>query len=257
VFKFKNKNIIYAAAPALLLVLLSSFLPSFRTPILDTVKHPFSILTFLRREAGGLIFFHRNLLQSERLSREVDLLRLKLNAADEAYRENARLKDLLAFKQKAPYRVVAARVVGRSADNWSSVVIIDKGRYQGLRRGMTAITHLGLAGKVVEVTEHTSKIMLINDPGIGVSAIVKRSRQEGLVSGTLGSSLIMRYLPKNSDIQVSDLVLTSGLTESYPKGLLIGRVIEIGNEFSGLSLYAVIKPAVDLTAIEELLIIIP
>ena len=184
-------------------------------------------------------------------------MRLKLNAADEAYRENVRLKDLLAFKQKAPYKVTAARVVGRSADNWSSVVIIDKGRSHGLRRGMTAITHLGLAGKVVEATEHTSKIMLINDPSIGVSAIVKRSRQEGLVCGTLGSSLIMRYLPKDSDIQISDLVLTSGLTESYPKGLLIGRVIEIGNEFSGLSLYAVIKPAVDLTAIEELLIIIP
>lgn len=256
-FKFKNKNITYVAAAILLLVAFSSLLPAFRTPALDIIKNPLSILTFLRREAMGLIFFHRNLVQNERLSNEVDLLRLKLNAADEASRENERLKNLLTLKQKAPYRVIAARVIARPADSWSSAVIIDKGRQHGLRRGMIAITYLGLAGKLVETTEYTSKIILINDPAIGVSAVIKRSRQEGLVCGTLGSSLIMRYLPKDSDIQISDLVITSGLTESYPKGLLIGKVIEIGNEFSGLSLYAVIKPAIDLTAIEELLVIIP
>lgn len=256
-FKFKNRNIIYAVVPVIILVLLFSFLPSFRAPLLDIAKHPYKVLILLKREIGGLIFFHGNLVRSERLRREVDLLRLKLNAADEAYRENARLKNLLAFKQKVSYKVIAARVVARPADSWSSAVILDKGKHHGIRRGMVAITYLGLAGKVVEVTEYSCKVMLINDPGIGVSAIVKRSRQEGLVCGTLASSLIMRYLPKDSDINISDLVLTSGLTESYPKGLLIGRVVEIGNEFSGLSLYAVIKPAVDLTAIEELLVIIP
>jgi rod shape-determining protein MreC len=67
----------------------------------------------------------------------------------------------------------------------------------------------------------------------------------------------MKYLPRDADVQISDTIITSGLTEAYPKGLLIGRVVHVGEEFSGLSRYAVIKPAVNLAAIEEVLIIIP
>jgi rod shape-determining protein MreC len=99
--------------------------------------------------------------------------------------------------------------------------------------------------------------MLISDPNLGVSALVQRSRQEGLVSGTLGTYLTMRYLPKDADIKIQDVIVSSGLNEVYPKGLLIGTVIDIGKEFSGLSRFATIKPAIDLSNIEEVLIIIP
>jgi len=77
------------------------------------------------------------------------------------------------------------------------------------------------------------------------------------VSGTLGRSLIMKYLPKDADIRVNDVVITSGLTDAYPQGLLIGSVINIREEFSGLSRYCYINPAVNLSSIEEVLIIIP
>jgi rod shape-determining protein MreC len=256
VFKLKDKNIIYVVSAAVILVIISGSIPVIRAPVLDTLKHPFNIINFIRREVGGLIFFHRNLYQNEILKKETDILKFKLNSADEIYRENERLRSILAFKQKASFKVVVARVVARPADSWSSAVTIDKGKFNGIRRGMIAITYLGLAGRVVEATDRTAKVMLINDPNIGVSAVVKRSRQEGLVSGTLGGYLIMRYLPKDSDIQISDVILTSGLTELYPKGLLIGKVVEVGEEFSRLSRYAVIKPALDLTNIEEILIII-
>jgi rod shape-determining protein MreC len=121
---------------------------------------------------------------------------------------------------------------------------------------MAAITYLGLLGRVAETSESTSKIMLVSDPDMGVSGLIQRSRQEGLVCGTLGSHLIMKYLPEEADIKVSDIVVTSGLSQEYPKGLLIGRVIDIGREFSGLSRYAVIEPAVKLSNIEEVLIIV-
>jgi rod shape-determining protein MreC len=206
---------------------------------------------------GGIIFYHRNLIQNERLRKEIDLLKEKFNTVNEVYLENRRLKNLLSFKQKSPHKVVAARVIGRSVDNWSSLVLIDKGNYHGIKRGFVAITYLGLVGRVVEAADSVSKVKLINDPSFGVSALVQRSRQEGLVSGTLGRSLIMKYLPKDSDIKASDIIITSGLTDNYPKGLLIGRVISIGEEFSGLSRYAIVKPAVDLSNIEEVLIIIP
>lgn len=255
--KFKKKSTVSFIVSVFLVLALSSVIPTVRIPILNTLKYPLNLLTLIRREIGGIIFYHRNLVQNERLKKEIDLLRQKLNTLDEIYLENTRLKNLLYFKQKSHFKVIAARVIGRSPDNWSSVVIIDKGRYNGIKHNMTAITYLGFVGRVIDATESTSKIMLINDPGFAVSVMVQRSRQEGLVSGTLGNSLIMRYLPKEADIKVSDVIITSGLTNTYPKGLLIGTVVDIGEEFSGLSHYAIIKPAVNLSNIEEVLIIIP
>jgi len=255
--KLKNKKLIYFVSFILLVLSLSLLVPTLRPPILSTLKYPLNLLTLIRREASGIIFYHRHLVQNERLKKEIDLLKHKFNTTNEIYLENIRLKKLLSFKQKSHFKVIAARVIGHSVDNWSSVVIIDNGGYDGIKRGMVAISYSGLVGCVVEVNPATSKIMLINDPSFSVSAIVQRSRQEGLVSGTLGNSLIMKYLPKEADIEISDVVVTSGLTGMYPKGLIIGTVVDMGEEFSGLSRYCRIKPAVDLSNIEEVLIIIP
>jgi rod shape-determining protein MreC len=257
VLKSKKKSLIYSAIFVFFIVLLSSLSPALRKPTAYILKYPLGLCTLIKRELGGIIFYHRNLIQNERLKREIDLFRNRLNSVNEIYLENKRLKNLLSFKQKSACKVIAARIIGRAVDNWSSVVLIDKGSYNGIKRGFVVITPLGLAGRVIETTGSTSKVILINDPSFGVSAIVQRSRQEGLVSGTLGHSLIMKYLTKDSDIKVSDVIITSGLTSAYPKGLLIGSVLNIGEEFSGLSRYAIIKPAIDLSSIEEVFIIIP
>jgi len=257
VFNFTKKNLIILAITCVLLVVVASSIPSIRSSFVNTLKHPLSLFTFFGREFGGIIFYHRNLVQSEQLRKEVGLLKNKLNSSRELYKENLRLKEILSLRQKSPFKVIAARVIARSPESWSSTVIIDKGKHQGLRRGMAVITYLGLAGRLVETDESTSKIMLINDPSLGVSGIVQRSRQEGLVCGTLGNNLIMRYLPEESDIKVRDIVVTSGLSQIYPKGILIGTVVDIGKEFSGLSSYALIRPAVNLANIEEVLVVVP
>ena len=256
-FRIKKKNLITLAVCFLLLSLLLSVIPVLRAPFLSALKFPLNMLTFFRSEAGALVFYHRNFTQNEILKRQVDFLRNKLNTHNELVLENSRLKQILSFKQKSPLRLTVARVIGKSPDNWSSSVIIDKGEFNGIRRGMTAITFLGLVGRVIEAQGFTSKIMLITDPNMGVSAIDQRSRQEGLVSGTLGTNLIMRYLPDEPDIKVNDTIITSGLTAAYPKGLLIGSVTALGREFTGLSSYAIIKPVVNLSDMEEVFIIIP
>lgn len=255
--KLNKKNIILAVILVFLLLVSSSLIPALRIPIINNLKYPLNFLTLIRREAGGIIFYHRNLIENQRLKKEINLLRQRLNTTEEIRLENRRLENLLFLKQKASYKVIAARVIARAPDNWSSVAIIDKGRFHGIKPGLAVVTYLGLVGRVIETATSTSKIMLINDPSLGVSGIVQRSRQEGLVSGTLGNSLIMRYLPRDSDICVSDVIITSGLTEAYPKGLFIGTVVAIGDEFSRLSRYAIIKPAVNLSNIEEILIITP
>jgi rod shape-determining protein MreC len=135
------------------------------------------------------------------------------------------------------------------------MVIVDKGSDSGIQRGTAVVNFLGLIGRVTETTVFTSKITLINDPNVAVSGMLQRSRQEGLISGTLGNYLIMRYLPEDVDAKPGDIVVTSGLNLMYPKGLLIGTIAEINKEFSGLSRYAIVRPAVKLSGIEEVLII--
>ena len=254
--KLSRKTLIQLIVVASVL-LLSYSLIHLKNPLQKTFKPQLSLASLLKREMGGIIFYHRNMAEKETLQSAVDSLRSRLFDSREIYLENTRLKSLLGFKQKSGLRLVPARIIARSPDSWSSSATIDKGKYNGIRRGMVLISPRGLLGRVVECSDNASKILLINDPSLGVSSIVQRSRQEGLVNGTLGSTLIMRYLPKDADIISGDLIVTSGLSQTYPKGLLVGRVITIGSDLSGLNRYAIIKPAVDCSAVEELLVIIP
>jgi rod shape-determining protein MreC len=257
VFKFNRKSIIVSTLLLVFLFLISAVIPTLRKPLINIFDLPLIIFSAVRQELGGLIFFHGNLVRVDKLKAKVDLLSRQLTDRNELYLENGRLRQLLELKEKVPYRVIAARVIGRDPANWSSTVIIDKGASRGIKNGFVCVTFYGLVGRVVETSGATSKIMLLNDPNLSVSAIVQRSRQEGLVCGSLGGTLLMKYLPQDSDIKKSDIILTSGMTHIYPKGLPVGTVIDIGKEFSSLTSYAIIKPAVDLSALEEVLVIIP
>ena len=255
--KLSRRTITSFILVACVVFLISIFSPFFKDSTQKTFQPHLTLIGLLKRECAGIIFYHRNMVELDRLSAETDNLRRRLFDLREIEQENDRLKGLLGFKQKSPLRLVAARVIARSPDSWSSSVIIDKGRYNGIRRGMAVVNTRGLVGRVIEVAENNSKILLANDPSQGISSIVQRSRQEGLVSGSLGSNLIMRYLPDDAQIEAGDIIVTSELSQIYPKGLLVGKVVNIGKEFSGLSRYAVVKPAAELSSIEEVLVIIP
>jgi rod shape-determining protein MreC len=257
VFNLKEKKIVFFAVSVVLLLALSVLIPLLRNPLIHTTKYPLSFLTGFGREINGIIFYHRNYTENQRLKKEIDKLKRAYVEVSENYFENKRLKELLLFKQKSPLRFAVSRVIGRDPANWSASIIIDKGRSSGIKKGYICITYSGLVGRVIEAGATVSKVMLINDPKLGVSAIVQRSRQEGLVCGSLSGSLIMRYLSNESDIKNNDTIVTSGLTEIYPKGLLIGTVVGIGEDLSGLSRYAIIRPSVNLATLEEVLVIIP
>lgn len=252
-----NKKLISSVVFVVLFFFILSWIPYARPAALSVLKIPLYIFNGAKRELAGIIFYHRNYVLNGRLTSENNLLRNKFNTLNEIYLENARLKKLLSFKQQSSFKVIPARVIGRSMDSFASVVIIDKGNFNGIRRGMSVITHLGLLGRVIESSKDSSKVMILSDPSLGVSGVVQRTRQEGLVCGTLGMYLIMKYLPQDADIRIQDRVITSGFNQAYPKGILIGTVVEIGNEFSSLGRYAVIRPAANLSHTEEVLVVVP
>jgi len=257
VFKPTKQQLKSYAVFISLLILLFFISLALRGPLVGVLKQPFNLVKFIQRETMGIIFYHRNLVRNEALEREAGLLKDKINSLNELQLENQRLKENLAFKQRSSLKLIPARVIARSADSWTSQVIIDKGSYHGIRQGMGVITYSGLAGRVMAVMDSTSRIMLLNDPSLGVSSLIQRSRQEGLVSGTLGNNLIMKYLPEEADIKIGDLVVSSGLNSTYPKGILIGKIVESGKDFSGLSRYAVITPVVNFSNLEEVLVVVP
>jgi len=257
VFKLPRKNLTVLIIAGCAVIFISNSLSCLKSSTQKTIKPGLSLAGMLKKEISGIIFYHRNMILADGLNSQVGLLRWRLFDFREIAQENKRLKALLNFKQKSPLRLIAARVIGRSVDNWSSNLILDKGSNNGIKEGMVVVSPQGLVGKVIESTQSSSKVLLINDPSQGVSSIVQRSRQEGLVSGTLSGNLIMRYLPDDADVVVGDIVVTSEISRVYPKGLLIGKIIIVGRDFSGLCRYAMIKPVAPLSNIEEVLVIIP
>jgi rod shape-determining protein MreC len=256
VFRFTRKTLLAVLSFLIPLLILAVFLPVVRPPVMAVLRVPLYLCSFIGREINGIVFYHRNYIERSTLARRVDYLNSRLAAFNDLSAENTRLTNLLSLKQQASYKVIAARVIGRDPSNWSSAVIINKGSSSGIRRGAASVSFLGLAGRVSDVGPATATVTLINDPKLSVSARVQRSRQEGLVSGSLGGTLLLKLLPKDCDIAVGDAVETSGLTRVYPKGVLIGTVSAIERDFSGLSAYAMIKPSVDLASLEELLVIV-
>ncbi|MGA2774636.1 MAG: rod shape-determining protein MreC [Candidatus Omnitrophota bacterium] len=252
----KNKNLIFYFLVGLSVLFAAGSVSVLKNPVLDFSKFPSIAVSAVRREFMGIIFYHRNYVQNEHLRNEADFFRQKVNSLNEIDLENLRLRKLLSFKQELPFKVIAARVIARSPDNWYSVIIIDKGSSGGVQRGQAVINNFGLIGRVMDTTAFTSKVMLISDPNLSVSAIVERSREVGLITGTLGTQLLMKYLPQDADIKAQDKIITSGMNRNYPKGLPIGNVVEVGNEFSSLGRYAVIKPAVNLSFLEEVFVIV-
>lgn len=220
----------------------------------DVMSLPMKVISFPFLEIKKMFFYHVSFEQNRRLIKEVGMLRAKVVSMDEVIRENERLEKLLNLKEKS-YSGVAANVVARDLSNWNSAVLIDKGKRHGIAVGMSVVDASGVVGKVIEVVGDRSKVILVSDPNFSVAAMVKRSREVGLVSGTLTGQCRMRYLSSGADVQVGDEVISSKLSSSFPQGLLLGTVIAIENPEGSSFPTCLIKPAAPLSQIEEVIVI--
>jgi rod shape-determining protein MreC len=121
---------------------------------------------------------------------------------------------------------------------------------------MPVVNAFGVVGKIAEVSEKTSKVILLTDPQFSVAGLVQEPRESVLVSGTLRGVLRLSYVDENASIKVADKVITSQLSESFPENMMVGEVSEIIQGDHGLSTEYVVKPAVLLSQLEEVLVIV-
>ena len=198
--------------------------------------------------------------QNKMLRNEVEQLRVQNLQASEAMAENERLRTLLGYRQMATqFDMVAARVIGRESATWSRMIVINRGRQDGVDVDMAVVTQSGLVGHVVEAGWNSSKVQLILDPRSSVGTLVQRaeSRVAGIVQGDLDNPTMpqMVNIPKNADVVEGDVIVTSGFGGLYPKGLVVGLISSLQNDEGGLLKIGIMEPAVDFQKLEDVMVI--
>ncbi len=184
----------------------------------------------------------------------------------EILHENAILKEKLAayeqiakmvqFKEYYNYEMIPAQVIGREPSNWFHSVIIDMGSKDGVEIDMGVATYRGLVGKVIQVGHNTSEVILLIDQGCSMGALIQRTREIGVIKGgTESAYCYLDYIAHDADVQINDIVVTSGMGSSVPKGIIIGRIVAVRKEKHDLFQRILIKPEVDFNKLEEVYIV--
>lgn len=199
---------------------------------------------------------YKDLSMDNKILREnMDNLEKKILDLGEINLENQRLRRLLGFIESRQHKVVPAMVIARDPLAMRDTIIIDKGKKQDVRINMDVISGNGLVGRVMETGWSISRVLLITDRDSIVSGIVQRTREEGAVLGNMRRGLVMKYMELDSDVKEGDEIITSGFGGMTKKGLLIGSVVSVEIDESGLYKNAIVKPEVDMMRLEEALVI--
>ncbi len=174
----------------------------------------------------------------------------------EEYKQEAqRLQKLLDLKDTYEIEGTGARVIGRSSEAWSQTVTINKGSEDGISSGQTVLGTTGVVGQVVSAAAHTATVRLLTDPSSGAAAMIQSSRAEGIVRGSLVGLLYMEDLDADAQVQVGDIVVTSGLGGSYALGLIIGTVVKIDTQQGDASRRVVVSTNDSITTLEDVLVV--
>jgi len=251
----------------------------FLTPVEGALHY---VLDPLQRLFSGAVAVTGDLFQTVRQVRELRAQVEELQAQVDALMvENVQLRDykaevetlqaLLNFTDEFPILAyLGADVIGREGSNafpsgdvvgsepnpYLRYVTINVGAQQGVEPEMPVVSGgPGLVGRVAEIGPRTAKVQLLSDPDSAVAAVLQTSRITGLVVGQPDGTLRMEYIPQETKIDVGDIVLTSGLGGILPKGLVIGQVTEVVQRDYALFQAAVVRPAIDLSRLELVLVI--
>jgi rod shape-determining protein MreC len=152
-------------------------------------------------------------------------------------------------------RAVGARIIGGDATGLSRTLILSQGSSAGLHTNMAVISTDGVVGKLITVSPHASRALLIDDHNSGIDALDQRSRARGIVAGVMDDGLMMKYVDRTGDVKPGDAVITSGMDGTFPAGLLIGQVSQVSQGGPGLFLNISIIPAVDFGKLNEVLVL--
>lgn len=174
----------------------------------------------------------------------------------EEYRQEAqRLQGLLDLSDQYALEGVTARVIGLSPDSWDRVITVDAGSNAGVELGLPVMGSSGVLGQVVEVSPLTCKVRLIDDPQSGVSVYLQDSRAEGVVKGSVEGLLYLENVDSSVEVEVGDVVITSGLGGSYFRGMQLGTVSAVRSSAGTSERTIVVSPLSAADPLEEVTVV--
>ena len=173
--------------------------------------------------------------------------------------ENAELRKLLNFFHRRNFTMVTVDVVGKSTNSAEKIIIIDAGEATGIKIGQPVIAGDGiLVGTIAKVEKTTAMVRLINDNQSKIAAtLLNKNGSLGVVEGGYGISVRMNFIPRNENVMIGEKIITSGLEQSIPRGLLIGEVAVAENEAYQPFQQAVLTPATDISRLIVVSVLIP
>ena len=190
------------------------------------------------------------------LKEKIKKLNLESQLLNTRETENKRLRKLLSFKKKYSYKIIPSEIIARDPSSWFKTIMIDKGSNSGIIPGSGVVTPNGVVGRVISVSESSSKILLIIDANSSFDALVKRTRARGVVEGSIENLCKLNYVLKTEDIRIGDTIVSSGLHKQIPEGVTFGKVLNITKDKKGFFQDVEIKPSVDFSKLNEVLIAI-
>ena len=198
--------------------------------------------------------------ENEALKKQVAELQDTARKADATERENTRLRNTMKLLESHDtYEEVDAYIIGWSSTDWSNTLTINRGTSSGIAENMVAITDNGeVVGLVSQVGPNFAVVKTVLDSTLEISATIATPGYNGVVSGGYiegnDKYLQMDYLPSSAIIRNKDQVVTSGST-LYPRGLILGSVVDAGFKETGVAKYAVLKPAAEISSLEQIFIV--
>lgn len=231
--------------------------------VLSTVVYPLQYAVDLPIQAGNWLSANltsRDALLDEnaRLRNEQFLIRSRLEKYAELEAENRRLRGLLDSAAKVGERVLIAELMAVDMDPFSRRIVINKGAQNGVIAGQSLLDSNGIMGQVVHVGPFSANAVLITDPNHALPVQINRSGLRSVAVGT-GSlnTLKLSHIPNNADVEVGDLLVTSGLGGRFPAGYPVGTVVRIGRDRGRPFADVIVEPSADLERNREVLLVWP
>lgn len=193
--------------------------------------------------------------ENDSLKKTILSLQEENNRLKEDVNQNSRLKDILAYKENAGFKTIAAGIIGLDLDGWTKTITLNKGSLEGVVKDQAVISPMGVVGRVIEVNDHTAKVLVNMDVRSDIDVLVQRTRVKGVVEGSGSSGLTLKYIRQADDVQVGDLILTSGISGTFPKGLVVGEVTKIEKSRENFFKYVEVRPKMDIQRLEEVLLV--
>lgn len=216
-----------------------------------------SVLTPLQMVSARVDYYIHLKQENESLRKSSFLMALEVYRLEEVKRQNERLESLLGFVQRAPVEFVACRVISGGLGESANIFVIDKGSNHGLTVNLPVLVPEGMVGKTIEVDSRSAVVQLYTHPDFRIS-VKPSGKEERMIAGAGPNGQLSLYnIPIRSNLEKGDLIVSSGMGGIFPKGIPVGRVVDLKREEErGIQMRAELDPVVVLDRVSEVIVLI-